>query len=180
MRRIFAQIILVTASSALLIGCTSTSKALGLRKDAPNEFNILTKAPLIIPPEYNLRPPRVGESSSEDNYSQRAAREALIGDIDSAEPSPGESLLMRQANVGRADEEIRLKIDGENSVERKSEAFANRILFWKKGKLVNDEGEIIPLDPEQEAQRLESIKAATGGGDVEISKRPSGPKLPGL
>lgn len=180
MRRIFAPIILVTVSSALVVGCTSTSKALGLRKGTPNEFNILTKAPLVIPPEYNLRPPRVGESSGEDNYSQRAAREALIGNIDATEPSLGETLLMKQANVSRADEEIRLKIDGENSVERKTQGFTDRIMFWNKGQLVNDEGEILPLDSEQEAQRLESVKAATGGGDVEISKRPGGPKLPGL
>lgn len=180
MRRILAPLILVTASSALLVGCTSTSKALGLRKDTPNEFNILTKAPLVIPPEYNLRPPRVGESSSEDNYSQRAAREALVGDVDAAEPSQGETLLMREANVGRADQEIRLKIDGQNSVERKSKGFANRIMFWKDGQLVNDQGELIPLDSEREAQRLESINAATGGGEVEITKRPGGPKLPGL
>lgn len=180
MRRIFAPIILATTASAFLVGCTSTSKALGLRKDTPNEFNILTKAPLVIPPEYNLRPPRIGESSSEDNYSQRAAREALIGDIDAAEPSEGEALLMRQANVGRADPEIRLKIDGQNSVERKTQGFASRILFWQDGRLVNDKGEIVPLDSEGEAQRLESVNAATGGGQVEISKRPGGPKLPGL
>ena len=180
MRRIFAPIILATTASAFLIGCTSTSKALGLRKDTPNEFNILTKAPLVIPPEYNLRPPRVGESSADDNYSQRAAREALIGDIDAAEPSQGETILMSQANVGRADQEIRLKIDGENSVERKTKGFADRIMFWKNGQLVNDQGEIVPLDSESEAQRLESINAATGGGEVEISKRPGGPKLPGL
>jgi len=43
------------ASVALITtGCTSTSRALGLEKSAPNEFNILTKAPLVVPPEYNL------------------------------------------------------------------------------------------------------------------------------
>ena len=51
------------ASVALIAtGCTSTSRALGLEKSAPNEFNILTKAPLIVPPEFNLRSPQVGSS----------------------------------------------------------------------------------------------------------------------
>ena len=78
-------------------GCTRTSKALGLTKSTPNEFNILTKAPLVVPPEYNLRPPKIGESSAENNYTQKAAREALIGNIDVAEPSQGEIVLLSKA-----------------------------------------------------------------------------------
>jgi predicted amidohydrolase len=180
MRRIIAPFILVTVSSALLIGCTSTSKALGLKKEAPNEFNILTKAPLVVPPEYNLRPPRLGESSAEDNYSQKAAREALIGNVDAAEPTRGEVVLMTKAGVGRANPEIRLEIDGQNSVERKTDGFTNRILFWQNGQIVDAQGKIIPLDAEAEAKRLASIRKATGGGEVTITKRPGGPKLPGL
>lgn len=180
MRRFIAPLFLLTASSAMMVGCTSTSRALGITKDAPNEFNILTKAPLVVPPEYNLRPPRVGESSAENNYSQRAAREALVGDVDAAEPSQGEIVLMSKANVGRANQEIRVEIDGQNSVERKTEGLASRILFWRDGKIVDENGVIIPLDPEVEAERMRSINAATGGGQVEITKRPGGPKLPGL
>lgn len=159
-------------------GCASASKTLGLSKSAPNEFNILTKAPLIVPPEYNLRPPRVGESSAQDNYSQQAARQALIGDIDDAEPSQGEIMLLAKAGAPRSDEEIRMKIDGENSVERKTESFANRVMFWENGQGHSDAG--VPLDPEAEAARLKSIEAATGGGQVTITRRPGGAKLPGL
>ncbi len=180
MRRIIAPVFLLTASSVMLVGCSSTSRALGLTKEAPNEFNILTKAPLVVPPEYNLRPPRIGESSAENNYSQRAAREALVGDIDAAEPSRGEIVLMSKAGVGRANQEIRIEIDGQNSVERKTEGFASRILFWRNGQMVDENGVLIPLDAEAEAQRMRSINAATGGGQVEITKRPGGPKLPGL
>ena len=169
------------ASVALIAtGCTSTSRALGLEKSAPNEFNILTKAPLIVPPEYNLRPPAVGSSSAENNYSQRSAREALLGDIDEADPSRGEIALMAKAGVNRANPEIRLEIDGVNSVERKSSSFADRILFWQNGQVVDAEGNPAPLDPENEARRVESVNSATGGGKVTISRRPGGPKLPGL
>jgi len=167
-------------SAAVISGCSSTSRALGLQKSAPNEFNILTKAPLIVPPEYNLRPPAVGESSADNNYSQRAAREALLGDIDDAQPSRGEIALLARAGVGRANQEIRLEIDGQNSVERKSQGFADRVLFWRNGRVVDQQGNPAPLDPEVEARRLESVNSATGGGKVEITKRPGGAKLPGL
>ena len=159
-------------------GCTQTTKALGITKNAPNEFNILTKAPLVVPPEYNLRPPELGTSSAENNYTQKSAREALIGDVDAAEPTRGEIVLMSKAGVGNANQEIRLEIDGQNSVERKSTAFSDRVLFWKDGRMVNPDGS--PLDNELEAKRLESVRSATGGGQVEITKRPRGAKLPGL
>ena len=169
------------ASVALVAtGCTSTSRALGLEKSAPNEFNILTKAPLIVPPEYNLRPPAVGASSAENNYTQRSAREALLGDIDDADPSRGEIALMAKAGVNRANPEIRLEVDGVNSVERKSGSFTNRLLFWQNGQVLDPQGNPVPLDAETEARRMESVNSATGGGQVTITTRPGGLKLPGL
>ena len=173
---------LLIAASALgamgLTGCSSASKALGITREAPNEFNILTKAPLVVPPEYNLRPPQTGVSSAENNYSQKAAREALLGDIDDAEPTRGEVVLMSKAGVGRANQEIRAEIDGVNSVERKTSDFSDRVLFWRDGRVVTPDGS--QLDAESEANRLKSIQKATGGQPVEITRRPGGAKLPGL
>ena len=169
------------ASVALIAtGCTTTSRALGLEKSAPNEFNILTKAPLIVPPEYNLRPPALGASSAENNYTQKSAREALLGNIDDAEPSNGEIALMAKVGVNSANPEIRLEIDGENSVERKSSSFTDRVLFWRNGQILDADGNPAPLDADTEARRVDSVTAATGGGEVTITKRPGGPKLPGL
>lgn len=162
----------------LISGCARTSKTLGLTTSAPNEFNILTKAPLVIPPEYNLRPPQIGQSSAENNYTQKAARDALIGNIDAAEPSQGEIVLMTKAGVPRANQEIRLEIDGINGIERKTAGFTDQVLFWRDGGVATPNG--TPLDPEVEARRLRSIESATGGGEVTITKRPSGAKLPGL
>lgn len=166
------------AASASMTACASASKRLGLTTTAPNEFNILTKAPLVVPPEYNLLPPRVGASSSENNYTQESARKALIGDIDDTEPTRGEIVLMTKAGVGRANQEVRIEIDGQNSVERKSSSFSDRVLFWQNGSVKMPNGS--PLDPELEAKRLESVNKATGGGEVKITRKPGRAKLPGL
>ena len=172
-------LMLTTACAAMgLSACNTTTKALGLTKNAPNEFNILTKAPLVVPPEYNLRPPQIGTSSAENNYSQKSAREALIGDIDAAEPTRGEVVLMSKAGVGRANQEIRLEIDGVNGVERKTEGFTDQVLFWRDGSAKALDG--TPLDAEAEEQRLRAIQSATGGGEVTITKQPPFSKLPGL
>ncbi|WP_017931582.1 DUF3035 domain-containing protein [Robiginitomaculum antarcticum] len=159
-------------------GCASIARASGATKSAPNEFNILTKPPLVVPPEYNLRPPKAGEFRAEEAYSSKVAREALLGEVDDAKPSQGEILLMTQAGAGRADPAIRVAIDGSNQVEKKPSGFSQRIMSWRDGKAVDATG--APLDPETEARRLEAIQSATGGGDVRIRKQPSGAKLPGL
>ena len=167
----------LAAIALLLGGCNTASRALGLTSSAPNEFNIQTKAPLVVPPEYSLRPPAPGASSAENNYSQASARRALIGDVDEAEPSRGEIVLLGKAGVGRADQEVRLEIDGQNSVERKSEGFTDRVLGWENGRYTPREG---VLDPEMEARRLEAVRNATGGQPVTVTRRPGGAKLPGL
>ena len=174
----FTNILMAIFASSIILGCTQTTKALGIKKNAPNEFNILTKAPLVVPPEYNLRPPQIGTSSSENNYSQESARAALLGDIDEVEPTRGEVVLMSKAGVGSANPEIRLEIDGSNSVERKSKGFSDQVLFWKDGSSISSDS--APMDSDVEAKRLEAIIAATGGQDVKITKRPGAAKLPGL
>ncbi|MGB6229455.1 MAG: DUF3035 domain-containing protein [Litorimonas sp.] len=176
----FPKLLAAAASLLVLSGCASTSRTLGLSKDAPNEFNILTNAPLIVPPEYNLRPPAPGESSLTENYSQRTAREALLGDVDPAEPTRGEIVFLTRAGLGQADPEIRLKVDGQNSVERKSDALSNRILFWRDGQARDAQGNPLPLDAASEQQRLDSINRTTGGGDVRVTRKPPRAKLPGL
>jgi hypothetical protein len=168
----------VAASVLITTGCASATRALGVTKNAPNEFNILTKAPLIVPPEYNLRPPAAGEINVEEKYATVAARRALLGDIDPVEPSQGEVVLMSKAGGGKADPAVRVIIDGQNSVERKNRGFADRVMFWSNGSAKQAEGQ--PLDPDDEARRIKAIEAATGGAPVEIKRRPGGAKLPGL
>ena len=52
----------LTAVAAIgLAGCQSTQKALGMSKVVPDEFRVVSKAPLAVPPDYALRPPAPGE-----------------------------------------------------------------------------------------------------------------------
>ena len=63
----------------LLTACEGgVREAIGLTRDAPDEFAVVSRPPLSIPPEFSLRPPRAGEAprglSADD-----AARSTLIG-----------------------------------------------------------------------------------------------------
>ena len=169
---------LVAVTALINTGCSTASKVMGMTKTTPNEFNILTKPPLVIPPEYNLRPPQSGEVNIEEKYATVAARKALLGEIDPVKPSRGESVLIARAGGQKADPAVRVIIDGQNSIERKNRGFADRVIFWKNGKAVAPNG--TALDPDTEVRRMKAIESATGGKPVEIKRRPSSAKLPGL
>ena len=57
-----------------LVGCDSIRSAAGVSKSAPDEFAVVTKAPLIIPPDYNLRPPKPGAPPFEPDPADAVRR----------------------------------------------------------------------------------------------------------
>ena len=53
------------ALAATLSACEGgIGDALGLGKKAPDEFAVVRSAPLTLPPDFTLRPPRPGESGN--------------------------------------------------------------------------------------------------------------------
>ena len=138
--RITSRTLRVASLSVLLMGatalsgCSSVSDALGLGKNPPDEFAVVKKAPLVIPPDYTLRPPRPGAPRPQELTTSESARRALVGeelDDDEEEgPSQGELALLKNANADRYDPNIR-KVLNEESGQRsdKDEAFADRVIF---------------------------------------------------
>ena len=75
-----ARVAAVLAAAVLLAGCSSDdlSRTFGLTRDAPDEFTVTTRAPLSMPPDYSLRPPRPGAPRPQEQ-SQRTQAEAGAG-----------------------------------------------------------------------------------------------------
>ncbi len=169
----------VLAAAAAASGCSSFSQAIGASKVTPDEFRVMTHAPLTLPPDYNLRPPRPGEARPQENDASGEAQTALFGETVGAQASQGERAFIASAGATTANDEIRDTIDFESQgVVRRNEGFVNSILsFGGSGAAAS-----APLSPEQEAARLEneeSIRRATGGGQVVIQRDRGGFKLPG-
>lgn len=165
-----------------LSSCASFERAAGAAKNRPDEFKILTKAPLEIPPEYNLVPPRPGEPRPQELAANEAARTAMLGgDAGSKNMSLGERVLVQQAMAGQEENNIRAVLDSEtNRQTYKHKDFADRIMFWKGGDTYIEDGTM--LDADKEAERLRRKEAgdkATGGKEVVIEKKTHS-KLPGL
>ncbi len=77
----FGLLISAAVVCTALTACNATKESLGLNKKAPNEFMVTTRAPLSLPPEYNLLP------VAGDNYKveQQEYREAETEDLTGAE-----------------------------------------------------------------------------------------------
>jgi len=142
-------------------GPSSLKSALGLDREPPDEFTVVARAPLAMPPDYALRPPRAGALRPQDTTPTEVARntvfrtaadykEAADPPIVQGDRSNGEVALLKKVGAGSADPNIRKILAQENSRLLESDrTFVDRLLFWRKP----DEPGVV-IDPEKEAQRL--------------------------
>jgi Protein of unknown function (DUF3035) len=125
----------VLTVSASLLGCQSIREATGVAKLAPDEFTVLTKAPLILPPDYNLRPPQPGAAARNQPDPDDQARAALFEDpaMLSAQLgtnySDGEKLLLTKANALTVDPMIRQEVNADSGQDDQGPAFTQKVLF---------------------------------------------------
>ncbi len=163
-------------ATGLLAGCSGFRQAVGAEKVRPDEFRIITKAPLVIPPEYNVRPPEPGAPRPQDLDPALQARLAVLGQEYAGRASDAEQLLVAKTGGMTVEPTVRAQVDLENgAVIRKSQGFSDRLIFWSDGGETGSE-----VNAELEAERLRLIEAATGeDADVTIKRR-RGFKLPGL
>ncbi|MBL4596836.1 MAG: DUF3035 domain-containing protein [Robiginitomaculum sp.] len=176
MKLIKISLLFATAISLGLGGCASG------RGNGPDEFRVLTKAPLEIPPEYNLLPPRPGEPRPQDLQASQSARIALLGGDGVTASTLGEQVLVAAARGDIIDSTIRGQLDAEtNRQTTKTNGFADRILFWRGSDNYIEDGTMLDADAEAERlRRQESADNATGGSKVIIRKGRNRIKLPGL
>ena len=173
------QLLSVLALGALSLGataCETVGKALGAGKNPPDEFTIVTKAPLTLPPDFALRPPRPGETRPERLSTSERTRQLLLGDETTAPPTNGELALLQSVGALNVDPNIRAILSAENGGRAdKDQSFANQLLFWR----VTEDGQIddsqAPLRVDDAAawlqERQDMIDDVTGGGEVSISKQ---------
>ena len=137
-----SRLFVVAAMLAPLVanGCEGTRKAMGIGKQSPDEFAVVTRAPLTMPPDYGLRPPRPGAKRPQEKTVTETARERLVGISGSKTvrqngngSSTLEAVLLSKAGAKNPDPEIRRIINKESSIlEMENDSFADRLIFWQK------------------------------------------------
>lgn len=174
--KLFTRAAVLIAAAATLSACAGFGRAVGGGKNPPDEFAITTKAPLVVPPDYSLRPPKPGESRPQELSSADRAQQVLLGDANAAPPSAGEQLLLRRTGALAADQNIRNQLAAEaGGRAEKGRSLANQLVFWKFLENGDVDDSAAPLrveDPEAWlAAREEAIERVTGeDAKVEIKK----------
>lgn len=169
----------VAIVAAGVSGCQGMKKQLGLAKSAPDEFAVVRNAPLTIPPDFSLRPPRPGAARPQEAPIREQAEDAVFRSARAATAtieqgpveSQGESVLLQKAGAVDIDPDIRQIIDREYSdFAREQDGFVDWVMFWRDEEAL---GTIV--DAEAEAQRLKENaalgRAATEGETPTIQRR---------
>ncbi|MEM9170040.1 MAG: DUF3035 domain-containing protein [Pseudomonadota bacterium] len=173
----------ISAGGAAMGACAGLGGAVS-GKRPPDEFAIATKAPLVVPPDYSLRPPKPGETRPQELSAAERAQQVLLGDAEAAPPSSGERMILQRANALAADPNIRNLVNAENGGRvEKDRSLANQLMFWNflDGE-VDDSAAPLRVDNPQEwlEARKKSIEAVTGEDAKVVIKRDDALLLPGV
>lgn len=174
-------------AAPLLAACSGdVARSFGFVRDPPDEFQVQTQAPLSMPPEYGLRPPRPGAPRPQEPLARDQAAGIMVASTVTAtapvEPplraTPGEAALL--ASAGPAPPaDLRERIDTDNALlAERSRTFADRLIFWR-----TPQQQAVVVDPQREAQRLREASALgrePTTGDTPIIQRRSRGLLEGL
>jgi len=153
-----------------LAGCSGVREAIGLDRRSPDEFSVVTRAPLEMPPEgYSLAPPTPGAQRPQEAAVSTKAQEVLFGraPVVVEGVSGAEAALLDRAGADAADPAIRQTLTTEKSNEvAEDQPVFDRLL----GRITSpDEAPARVIDPVAETERLKKNKEAglpVNDGDV--------------
>lgn len=162
-------LVALIAATAAASGCSTINQAVGNERIAPDEFRVVTNAPLTLPPDYALRPPQPGEARPLESTSTEEARQALFGQDLGTRASAGEQMLVANAGAETAPADIRQTVDFEGAtIVHRNDAAVDRVIQYR--------GDGTPMTTEEQ----EAARRVTGGGAVVLPPQADGRvKLPG-
>lgn len=135
--------------------CSGMKKTLGMEKSAPDEFAVVERAPLTVPPNFNLMPPQPGAKPRHEAHTSDTAQGLVLGSQSSApkaQRSASENALLSKA--GPSDAAIRKELD-DNADEDMDDATVAQKIGISSGKSGK------ALDPSTESKRLQGAKIKT-------------------
>jgi hypothetical protein len=174
---------LLMAAGLALSGCGEARKQLGFDKQAPDEFSVVSRAPLSQPPDYRLRPPQPGAARPQEAATSEQARQSLLGgkaQLKATQPllkggrTPGEMSILKKSGADEITPDIRRLVNEETtSMAEADKTFTDKIMFWGKPTEFHE-----ALDPEKENRRIRENqalgKATTEGDTPRIERKRKG------
>ena len=176
-----APVLALLCGGLALGACEGVKEQLGLNKQSPDEFRVVSRAPLTIPPEFSLRPPRPGAPRPQEGTPTQQAKTAVFRvdqpqgvQVSSAGRSSGEAALLNAAGADDAEPNIREIVERETlELNDESETFIDTLVFWRDQAPPGD-----VVDAQAEADRLRENAAlgrpVTEGETPQIERRQRG------
>ena len=189
-RRVPIPVAAVFACACLLLaGCgdtwTNVKRGLGMEKVVPDEFAVTASAPLAVPPDFTLRPPRPGAAPTQEKAPVDQARQTVFRASDTqlatlspaaTDRSEGEDELLKRAGAEDTPKNIREIIANESSVAPDKSGFADKLLFWRTSPPSLPPGNQV-IDPSSEAERLR-LAAANQATAANAASGTAAPRQP--
>jgi hypothetical protein len=151
----------------------SVGESLGMGKRAPDEFQVVRRAPLVLPPDYALRPPQPGAAPSQQQDTAAQAQALLTGrprPVGPTAQSAGEVALLDQSRV-QANPDIRQVLVAENQdLVNLDESRFLFILGFQRRRMEQRREPVI--DPVAESQRLAAGNTAGGVVTMRTGSQP--------
>ncbi|MEM7679569.1 MAG: DUF3035 domain-containing protein [Pseudomonadota bacterium] len=142
----------------VLTACSGTKEKLGLdKKKAPDEFAVVKRAPLSMPPGFQLDPPKPGAARPQERTPDEDAKQTVFGKpvVKPKAPSSTEALFLQQAGSEIAQDGIRKTVDSETTeYDGSDKPVIDRLLSFTDG----DELPGTVVDAEKELERLKKNK----------------------
>jgi hypothetical protein len=189
----------ILAGSALLLsacGSGTVKDTLGLSRSAPDEYRVVSRPPLSMPPQFSIRPPSSSDTSPNQMTASQRAQSIVLGDADangsldadtavvpvttsdtqkstSAGVSKADSQFLKNVGADQADPTVRDTLVEEKYTkqeEKENESWWDSLTFSdKKDPLV---------DAESEAERIrkneDEGKPVTEGETPEVKAKDTG------
>lgn len=172
------RVLISLAACLLTIGlsaCSKTQEQFDFSKKAPDEFAVVTRAPLEMPPNYTLRPPRPGVQRPQENTAINEAKQVVFGKNDPAqkvvahEVTQGEAILLQKTGANNTTSNIRDIIDQETTQIVKEETSTVDKILGKAGKKIDAPATVV--DPIKESERI--IQNKKSGKSITDGKTPT-------
>jgi hypothetical protein len=158
------RILCLALALAALSGCSGLRSSLGLDRNPPDEFRVVSRAPLEVPGSFTLPPPSPGTPRPQEPTMTGQAASVVFGSGlpagGAAAPAgsgggSGEAQLLARAGADAAQPDIRSTVNREALAQiEENESWIDTLIFWRDplppGTVVN---------PGAEAQRLRENEA---------------------
>ena len=182
-------------------GNSQVGRVLGFEKTTPDEFAVVKRAPLTLPPDYGLRPPKPGaprpqavsarsdaqksllsssaNAAAPTTDTQSAARRAKRAQINAQAKgrSSSEVALLKRSGALGVNPNIRQTLNREGAIttDTAEESLVDKLMFWNDKKTKPGPTATSIINAEAEARRIRENaalgKSATDGRTPVIRRK---------